>query len=56
MASAAVVRTTATTIAAIDRVVFLWFISRDTNSIMLYLQCYTTTAKNIGEFVDIFKH
>ena len=47
---------TATTIAAIDKVVFLWFISQKLSSIILYLRCFTATANNIGEFVDIFKH
>ncbi len=56
MANAAVVSTTVTTIVAIDKVVFLWFISQKLSSIILYLRCFTATANNIEEFVDIFKH
>jgi hypothetical protein len=53
MANTAVVSTTATTIAAIDNVVFLWFISQKLSSIILYLRCFTATANNIREFINI---
>jgi hypothetical protein len=33
----------------------LWFISQSLFSIIVYLNCFTTTANTIGEIVDIFK-
>ena len=55
IANAAAVIATAATIAAIAKVMFLWFISQRLFSIIVYLNCFTTTANTIGEFVDIFK-
>ena len=55
MANAAVVIATADTIAAIAKVVFLRFISQRLSSIIVYLNCFTTTANNTVEIVDIFK-
>ena len=43
----------AATIATIPKVT-LWFISQRLFSIIVYLNCFTTTANTIGEFVDIF--
>ncbi|MGB7955557.1 MAG: hypothetical protein WCF23_16395 [Candidatus Nitrosopolaris sp.] len=43
----------AATIAAIDKAVFLWFISQRLFSTTLYLRCITTTANNREEIVDI---
>jgi hypothetical protein len=56
IAKAAAVIATAATIAAIAKVVFLWFIcSQSLFSIIVYLNCFTTTANTIGEIVDIFE-
>lgn len=52
----AVVNATATTIAAIAKVVFLWFISRRVSFTILFVRCFTATPNSIGEFVDIFNH
>ena len=56
MANAPAVIATAATIAAIANVVFLWFIySHSLSSIIVYLNSFTTSAKNMGEIVDIFE-
>ena len=52
IANATAVIATATTIAAIAKAVFLWFISQ-LFSTMLYLRCITTTANNREETVEI---
>ena len=52
-ANATAVIATAATIAAIDKAMFLWFISQSLFSTMLYLRCITTTANNREEIVDI---
>ncbi len=45
----------AATIATITKVVLLWFISHRLSSAILYLNCFTSNAKNIWESVDIFE-
>ena len=52
-ANATTVSATAT-IVAIDKVT-LWFISQGLSSTLLYLRCFTASANNLGEIVDIFK-
>jgi hypothetical protein len=54
-ANATAVIATAATIAAIAKVMFLWFISHRLFAIIVYLNCFTTTANNTAEIVDIFK-
>jgi hypothetical protein len=54
-ANATAVIATATTIATIANVMFLWFISQRLFSTMLYLRCITTTANNREEIVDILE-
>jgi hypothetical protein len=42
-------------IAARPRVTFLWFNSKTYCSTIVYLRCFTWSAKIIGEFVHILK-
>ena len=43
----------AATIATIAKVM-LWFISQRLSPTILYLQCFTASARTVGEIVDIF--
>ena len=55
-ANATAVTATAAMIAAIAKDMFLWFMfSKMLFSIIVYLNCFTTTVNTIGEIVDIFK-
>ena len=54
MANATPVSAIAATIATIP-IVTLWFISQRLSLTILYLRCFTASAKTVGEIVDIYK-
>ncbi len=46
----------AATIAVITEVVLMWFISHTCDSTLVYLRCFTKSAKNMEGFADIVNH
>ena len=53
MVNATPVNAIAATIATIPKVM-LWFISQRISPTILYLRCFTASARTVGEIVDIF--
>jgi hypothetical protein len=53
-ANATVANAAAATIAVIARVIRLWFISQKYSSGILFVECFRTLFRNLGEYLDIF--